>query len=218
VASVDEVAGGTLGEINVALLAVNISLPALAAQLDAMIGLGLGPLKFDLAAQLNATIAAQVSINASIGDPLAAIRLALQAVAQLQAALSVALVLPPIQLSLSAELSAVVAFAATLQIKLGLIEGLIRAAIAVKLPAINLSEGIGAALGVGPAILLAFDGITDGGTSMAAIGDLIRTKLQGPVTFSGDTIQPTDFVGGVLILTSVSPVLSALATLFAGMV
>lgn len=215
-ASIDEVAGGALGSINIGLASANIFLPGLAAQIDAAIGSGLGPFKVDLATSLNAALAAQASITASIGDPLAAIRAALTAVAQLQASLSAALALPPIQLSLSAELSATAALAGTLTAKLGLIDGVIRAALAVKLPAINFSEGIGLALGVGPAILLGFDGISDG-TSMQSIGSLIQTKLGTPVTFGGDTINPTDNVSGVLILTTVSPVFTAMSQLFAGL-
>jgi hypothetical protein len=215
-ASVDEVVGGTLGELNIGLATASVILPSLSAQLDVLIGSGLGPLKFDLAAQLNGALAAQLSITAQLSDPLSAIRAALQAVAQLQASLSAALTLPPINLTLSAELSAVATLAGTLSARLGLIEGMIRAALAVKLPAINFGEDITAALGVGPAILLAFDGITDG-TNMAAMGDLIRTKLQSPVTFGGDTIQPTDNVSGVLILTTAGSAYTAMAQIFGGL-
>lgn len=216
-ATVDAVAGGTLGEINLALTTANIYLPALMAQIDVAISAGLGPMKFDLATQLNATIAAQATLAIQVSNPLASLQLSLSALAQLQAQLQAALALPSVSVSLTAEISAAASLAATLQAKLGLIDGVISAALAVKLPAINFVEGLGV-LGLGPAILLYFDGITDGGTSMADIGTLIQTKLQSPVTFGGDTIQPTDFVGGVIILTSVSPVLSALSTLFAGLV
>lgn len=215
-ASVDELTGGTLGSINVGLATASIVLPSLTAQLDLLIGSGLGPFKLDLATSLNAALSAQASITASIGDPLAAIRAALTAVAQLQAALSAALTLPPIQLSLSAELSATAALAGTLSAKLGLIEGLIRAALAVKLPAIKFGETLDLALGVGPAILLGFDGISDG-TTMESIGSLIQSKFSAPVTFGGDTINPTDTVSGVIILTTASPVFAAMATLFGGL-
>lgn len=214
-ATVDEIAGGTLGEINLGLSSANIFLPALSAQLDAAIGSGLGPLKFDLAVQLSGALAAQASIAISVGNPLDAIRQALMAVAQLQAALSLALSLPPIQLTLSAELSATAALAGTLSAKLGLIEGIISAALAVKLPAISFIEGLGNALNVGPAILLAFDGISDG-TSMSSVGGLLASKLNNPVTFGGDTINPGDNVSGVLLLTTVSPVFTALAQIFSG--
>lgn len=215
-ASVDAIAGGTLGSINLGAFNANIFLPALTAQIDAAIGLGLGPLKFDLSTQLSATLSAQASIALSVGNPLAAIQAALTAVAQLQASLSLALSLPPIQLSLSAELSATAALAATLSIKLGLIEGMISAMLAIKLPAINFALSLGDALNVGPAILLGFNGIADG-TGMAAMGDLIRTKMQNPITFGGDTINPGDNVSGVLLLTTASPVFTALSILFAGL-
>lgn len=214
-ATVDVIAGGTLGDINLGLSNANIFLPSLCAQLDAAIGLGLGPLKFDLAVQLNGALAAQASIAVSVGDPLEAIRNALLAVAQLQAALSLALSLPPIQLTLSAELSAVASLAATLSAKLGLLDGLVSAMVAAKLPAINFSSGLGDALNIGPALLLAFNGIADG-TSMSTIGDLIRTKLQNPVTHLGDTINPSDFTSGVLLLTTVDEVFTALNLIFSG--
>ena len=44
------------------LATANIYLPALMAQIDVAISAGLGPLKFDLATQLNATIAAQATL------------------------------------------------------------------------------------------------------------------------------------------------------------
>lgn len=215
-ATVDEIAGGTLGSINLAASNANIFLPALTAQIDAAIGLGLGPLKFDLAAQLNASLAAQASIALNLGNPLAAIQAALVAIAQLQASLSAALALPPIQLTLSAELSAVATLAGTLSAKLGLLDGVISAALAVKVPAINFSLGLGDALGVGPALLLGFDGISDG-TTLAQVGSLIQSKFAGPITFGGDTINPGDFVSGVILLTTAAPVFTQLSILFAGL-
>ena len=216
-ATVDEVAGGTLGSINVGLSTANIFLPSLMAQIDVAISAGLGPLKFDLATQLNATVAAQATLALQVSNPIAAIQASLAAVAQLQAALQASLALPSVSASLSAEVSAAASLAATLTAKLGVIEGVIEAALRAKLPAINFVEGLGV-LGLGPAILLYFDGITDGGTSMANIGSLIQSKFQNPVTFGGDTINPGDFVGGVIIVTKVSQVLSALSTVFAGIV
>lgn len=215
-ASVDEVAGGTLGSINTGAQQANIFLPNLTAQIDAAIASGLGPFKFDLSGQLNAALAAQATLTISAGNPLDYLRQALAAIVQLQAQLSLAVTLPPVQVSLAAELSAVGALAGTLTAKLGAIEGLISAALSIKIPADKFSFDLGSALGVGPALLLAFDGISDG-TSLADVGDLIRTKFQSPITFSGDTINPGDFVSGVLIVTTASPVFTSLSVLFAGL-
>lgn len=215
-ASVDPVAGGTLGSINVAAFNANIFLPSLSAQIDAAISLGLGPAKFDLGVQLNGALAAQATLLLQVGNPLDSIRQSINALVQLTAALQASIALPPIQVSLSAELSATAALAGALSAKLGVLDGVIRAALAAKLPAISFSEGLGDALSVGPAILLAFNGIADG-TNMASIGNLIQAKLQSPVTFGGDTINPTDFTSGVLLLTTASPVFTALSVLFAGL-
>lgn len=215
-AVVDEVASGTLGTLNTGLSALNISLPGLTAQLEAAIALGLGPLKFDLAAQLNAALTIQASVAFNIGNPLAAIQAALLAVAQLQAALQIALTLPPIQISVSAELSAAASLAATLSARLGLIEGIISAALAVKIPITQLSLDLGGALSAGPAILLSFDGISDG-TSMSGIGSLIAAKFASPVTFSGDTINPGDPVSGMIIITKADAVFAALPILFSAL-
>jgi hypothetical protein len=213
-ASVDEIAGGTLGELNTGLDQATVLLPALTAQIDAAIGLGLGPLKFDLGVQLNAALAATATLTLQVGNPLAALQAALAAVVQLQAAITASLALPPVQLSLGAELSAMAALAGTVSARLGAIEGIIQAALAAKLPAVQFLDGLD--LNVGPAILLGFDGISDG-TQMSQIGNLIQNKLQAPVTFGGDTIQPTDNVSGVLLLTTADPVFTVMAQIFAGL-
>ena len=214
-ASIDEVAGGTLGSINIGASQANIFLPSLSAQIDAAISTGLGPAKFDVAAQLNAALAAQATLTVQIPNPLEVLREALAAVAQLQASLSAALALPPVQISLAAELSATAALAGSLSARLGVLEGLISAAVAAKLPAVNFSSGLGTALGVGPALLLAFDGISDG-TTLSSIGSLIQSKFSGPISF-GDTINPGDFVSGVILVTTAAPVFTQLSVLFAGL-
>jgi hypothetical protein len=215
-ASIDEISGGTLGSINVAAFNANIFLPALTAQIDAAISAGLGPAKFDLSAQLSGTLAAQATLVLQLGDPTAAIRTAIAAVAQLQAALTASLTLPAVNLSLSAEIGATAAIAATLTAKLGVIEGIISAALQVKLPALNFSNGLGNALGVGPALLLGFNGIADG-TNLTQIGNLIQAKFTGPITFGLDTINPGDFVSGIILLTTAAPVFTQLSILFAGL-
>ncbi len=70
-------------------------------------------------------------------------------------------------------------------------------------------------LSVGPAILLSFDGISDG-TDMSAMGSLIQTKLQSPVSSDGHTINPSDNVSGILILTTAGTAYTTLLQIMAG--
>lgn len=210
-ATVDEIAGGTLGEINLGAFQANIHLPALIAQIDAAISLGLGPLKFDLSAQLQAALSAQLSLQVSVQ---ASVDVTIAALVQLIGILEASVALPSIDVS--AGLNASIAAVADLTARLGAISGIIEASLAIKLPAIDFSLGLGDALSVGPAILLGFNGIADG-TTMAQVGDLIRTKFQSPVTFGGDTINPGDNVSGVILMTTVAPVFTALAVLFSGL-
>lgn len=215
-ATVDVVAGGTLGAINLAAFNANLFLPSLSAQIDAAIASGLGPAKFDLSSQLNAALASQATFALQFSNPLDFIRQVLAALAQLQAALATALVLPPVELSLSAEIGASAALAGSLTARLGLLEGVISAALAAKLPAVRFSDGLGNALGVGPALLLTFNGIADG-TNLVTMGSNIAAKFSGPITFGGDTINPGDFVSGVILITTAAPVFTQLSVLFAGL-
>ena len=211
-ASITEVAGGSLFNVNFgAQDALDFIIP-LGAQIDASLSIGLVSLKTDLSAQLNAALATQATLSLSISDPFSAIRDALAALAQLEAALSVALVLPPVNLSLSAELSATAALAGSLSARLALIDGAISAALGVKIPATKFSLGLDDALSAGPFLCLAFDGITDL-TNLQSIGSLIATKFASPITFGPNTINPTDPVSGVIILTTAGPAFTALGQL-----
>lgn len=215
-ASVDEIAGGTLGSINIGAQSASIFLPSLSAQIDAAIALGLGPAKFDASLQLNAALAAQATLSISVVNPLDYLQQALAAVIQLQASISASLTLPSVSVSLSAELAATAALAGSLTAKLGILEGLIGGALAVKLPAIKFADGLGNALGVGPALLLGFNGIADA-TTLATIGNTIKTKFASPISFGGNTINPGDFVSGIIIVTTAAPVFTQLSVLFAGL-
>jgi hypothetical protein len=211
-AQIEEVAGGTLGEVNIAAAAAVALLNPLTAQLDAMLLVGLGAYQADLAVQLSAQLALSASLSLSIGDPLSALRLAIAAVAQLQAALTLALSLPPIQLSVNAQISTSVALAAALQLKLGLIKGLIQAALQVKIPAVKASAEFAASLSAGPVVALSFDGIADN-TSLAAIGGNIASKFAGGLDVDGTTIGPGDPVSGVILVTRGASVYAALGAL-----
>lgn len=162
--AVELVTSATLGELNVGVAAAVGFLNPLGAQVDALLSLGIGPTQFELAAQFNASLAAQASISLQIGNPLASLNAAISALAALQAALSAALSLPPVQLGLSAELSASVALAATLSAKLGALSILIEAALAIKIPAVQLAAELSASLGAGPVFLHQFSNDTLGNT------------------------------------------------------
>lgn len=153
------------------------------AQIDALIALGLGPFGLSLGAQFNAALAAQasLSLSLSIGDVglLASLKASIAALAALQAALaaSLALGLPPIQLSLGLELSATAALAASLSLQLGSIQLLIKAALAIKIPAIKAAARLSASLNVGPFVCVSFSGTTVRNVSTFLAGEVATGQL-----------------------------------------
>jgi hypothetical protein len=215
--------GGSLGSFNVGLAAalgliypLGISFEGLAAQIDALLSIGLGPFQAELSLQFNAALAAQATLTLQIGDPTAALQLALSALAQLQAALTAALAFPPINISISAELSAAVALGAALAARLGLIKIAIEFALKIKLAGLKLLlDTLNAAAALEAQIALpgayAFDFDDDGGTDdLATIGGQIQTLFNGGV----GTIAPTDMgVYGIVLMTKVPAVQAALSAI-----
>jgi hypothetical protein len=233
--------GGTLADFNIGLTAaialiypltaaldldaallgtLQATITGLAAQLDIMLSVGLGPFQAELSAQFNAALAATATLTLTIGDPLAALKLAISLVGQLQAALTAALSLPPINLGLSAELSASVALGAALAARLGLLSGAISAAIEVKLAGlkliaqiiaqinaivqlvldtINALVPIEAALTASPFFIMDFD--TGGGATLQSIGAEIAAKFAVGLADGGDSIGPTEGAYGLLLVT-----------------
>ena len=209
--SVDEIWTGNLGSINLALSDLANIVNPLAAQLDAAISLGLGPLQTDLAASLDASLALQASLSLSATDPTASIRAALQAIIELQATLSAALALPPLQLpTVEADISAAAALSATLSARLGAIQLLIDAMLSIKIPAFRLAD---VPLGVGPIVLLVFDGLDalgGGGTmTLQEAGNQVQALFSSGV---GDPpIAPTDPASGIIMLAGAKPAMVALS-------
>ena len=210
--AVELVTSATLGELNVGLAAATGFLNPLGAQIDALLALGIGPLEYDLAAQFNAAIAAQATLSLQISNPLAALQAAISALAQLQAALSAALSLPPIQVSLSAELSASAALAATLSARLGGLSILIQAALAVKIPAVQLAAQLAASLSAGPVFLHQFTGDSLSGT-MADIG-AFSGGMSDPGN-PGNNILAGDSVSGFLFTTKNPTAFAGMQAIFA---
>lgn len=190
---------GTLGHINVAAAAAVAILNPLMFQLDFSLfgALGLGGLQFDLQAQLQAAIAASLNIT----TPLPSFLIALAGLAQIEAELRLALTIP-FSLSVSVNASLIAALTA----RLGGIEAMIKASISLKIPAVQLLAEIEAAIGAGPAFLIAFDAhqpvtLADAGTGLSLMFNQVLTN-------GTYTINPTDPVYGVVILTA-SPVVFA---------
>ena len=190
-------------DFNVGAAAAVALLNPLAAQLDALLALGLGPFQTLLAAQFNAALAAQasLSLSISIGDIgiIGALKASIAALAQLQAALAgaLALGLPPIQLSLGAELSASAALAATLQLQLGGLQLLIKAALAIKIPAIEAAASLGLALSVGPFFAISFSDTTVSAVSSWLAGEVSSGQLYSAVDSVAMNVGDPTF--GVLI-------------------
>jgi hypothetical protein len=215
--------GGTLGSFNVGLAAalgliypLGISLEGLAAQLDALLSIGLGPFQAELALQFNAALAAQATLTLQIGDPTVALQLALSALAQLQAALTAALAFPPINISLSAELSATVALGAALAARLGLIKLAIEAAIKIKLAGLKLLLGtLNAAAAIEANLTLpgayAFSFEDGGAEDLQTLGNQIQALFAGGGVGS---IAPTDLgVYGIVLMTKLPAVQAALSAI-----
>lgn len=193
--AVAEQVDGTLGDINVAASAAATILYPLSASLDGLLSFALGPLQADLATQFSATLAAQATLTLQVGDPTAALKAAISALGQLQAALTAALALPPINLSLSAELTAAAALLASLKVKLGLLDVLIKAALKIKLQALKFAGELQASLSA-TGVLLTFSS-----TDLATAGSEISSLFSGAgVTGITPASGP---VSGIIIVSSV---------------
>jgi hypothetical protein len=191
----------SLFDFNVGAAAAVAFLNPLAAQIDGLISLGLGPFQVSLAAQFNAALAASatLALTISIGDLslLATLKASIAALAQLSAALSASLAfgLPPISLGLSAELSATAALAAALKVQLGGLNILIKAALAVKIPAIRAAASLTAALGAGPFFAISFNNVT----LQQATDWLSNEVAGGGLNADAQTLLPGDQTFGVFI-------------------
>lgn len=191
----------SLLDFNVGAAAAVAFLNPLSAQLDALLSLGLGPFQLALAAQFNAALGLQanLSLTLAIGDfsIVGALKASISALVQLQAALAGALAfgLPPITLGLSAELAATASLAAALQIQLGGLQLLIKAALAIKIPAIQAAAALTAALAVGPFFAISFSGVTLQQSSDWLAGEV----LGGGLSADSQQLLPGDQTFGVFI-------------------
>jgi hypothetical protein len=199
----------SLLDINVGLgAAIPLFLPLL-AEFDVMLTgtFGLGAVAAELSLQLAAAISVQLQLTLAISDPFASILALLQAVVQLQASLSASLSLAVPTLTIGAQISASVALAAQLAIKLEGINLLIQAALAIKIPVVDIIAELNAALNAGPFDLL---GIGYAGTAtLESAGAEFAVMAAGGV----GTILPTDQVWGVIVLTKASSASASLSVI-----
>jgi hypothetical protein len=193
-----EIAGGTLGSLNFAAAAVVGSLLPLCAEIDAFIGINIGPLTADLQAQFHASL--DFSLNATIGisNPFLSVQLALSAIVQLQAALQAALVLPSITIGINAGITAAASLAAALEIKLGLLNAAVKALLVLKIGSVELAGLVAARLSAGPAVLVEFGGA--GASTLAMNGADINTLFASGLSLGGG-ISPFDTSFGYILVT-----------------
>jgi len=183
----------TLGGVNVALNGAVVLVVPLLTQVDLMLTgpFGLGAVQADLAAQLNAALAAQAQVAISVSNPIAALKAQLQAMLSVQAgiAASLSLGLPPVVVNVSASL----AISAALALKLGGIRLLIQLVLQLKLPLVNLLAGLN--LSAGPFVLMSI--------GFAGPSTLLSSTAEYTALAAGGVggILPTDQVYGVTILT-----------------
>lgn len=186
----------SLGEFNVGAAAAVGLLNPLAAQIDGLIALGLGPFQASLNTQFNAALAAQMQLSIiGVNDTLAALKASIAAVVSLQASLQAALALglPPI--SLGAEIGAQGALALTLKAQLAGLQGLIRAALAAKVPAIQGASALGGALSAGPFFAVSFSGV-----QLQAVSSWLASEVAaGGLSADSQVLASNEQTFGVLV-------------------
>jgi hypothetical protein len=211
-ADIAEVGGGTLGSVNFGAAAAVAALLPLTAEIDAFIGVTLGPLQADLTAQFRASADFSIRANLALTSPFLSASLVLQALVSLQGALQASLQLPSIAFG-GIDVSASVALSAALEVKLGLLNAAVKAMLAVKIPAVELAARLGVALSAGPVILVEFGGL--GATTLAGNGANIATLFGTGLTSAGG-INPLEFAEGYIFVTKVPGVKAALDLMFIG--
>ena len=208
---IDHIKGATLIDFNVGCAGAVLLLNPMAAQIDALLALGLGPFQTALAAQFNAALSAQatLSLQISLGDIglLVALQASIRALVALQASMALGLPIP--SLSLGAELGASVALMATLQVLLGGVRLLIEAALAVKIPAIRAAAALAAALSAGPFFGISF-GMTLPQSTLAAQGAEFASLFATGLVDGTNVIDPGDPVFGVMLICKVPTLQTAL--------
>lgn len=203
-AAVNELIGGTVGEVSFAATAAAALALPLCAELDAFLGVTFTPLQASLALQLQASLDFALDASLALQFPSVSIQGLLDAVASLQvaleAALSVGITAPGIGLSLDAGIQAAFDLAATLELKLGLLDLAVKAMLAIKIPAVELAAQIQASLSAGPVVLLDFG--VSAPTTLQTGGTDIAAKFASGISLGGG-IAPGEVALGYILVTKV---------------
>lgn len=202
---------GTLGTFNVGLAASVGEVIPLGGQVDLLIASGLGPFQQDLSSQLNAALAASANLTVSIANPYAGIQSVLASLGNIQAALAQALTLPQIPgeptVQYSTQLSAVTALASTLGAQLGALQQSMDLANQVKTAALSTATELTGSINAGPAFFFDFN------DTLGAAGAQIASLFSGGLVDGTNVILPTQQVYGVVLLSSMPSVQTALSAI-----
>lgn len=196
-----------LGVINVGLNGLVTAVVPLMATTDLMLtgSFGLGALVSDISSQLNAALSQQVSLGLQVANPFASLQQQLQGLLRNVAAITQALATPSLPpFGLSVNISASAAISAALALRVGGIQALIKSALAVRLPVLNLLK---LPLGSGPVALLTIGFAAP--STLASSGNEYKALTLAPL----GGINPGDQVFGVIMLTHDPSVATALSAI-----
>jgi hypothetical protein len=180
----------------------------LAAQLDLAVALFLGPLGLELQAALNVALSLEASLSLGISLSLAAqLEIAVALVASLSAAVSI---------SASVEVSAAIDASIALGIQLGLLNVLLEAIIAIKIPALRAAAELAAALSGPDIAVLIWNGTNPGDPlTLSGAGAKIKTIFDAGITLGPlNGPQPADNTLGIVIVGSAPSLGASFGLLF----
>jgi hypothetical protein len=198
---------GTLGAFNVGLATSVATLVPLGAQVDALIAAGIGPFQEDLSARLNAAVSASATLSVAVGNPFAGIQSVLMSLSGIQQALQLALQYPTPTLQYSEQLSTLMALSGTLAAELGALQQVIQQSNQIKTAALRGAADLSAGVNAGPAFFFDFNG------SLGAVGGELASLCVGGLIDGTNTITPTQQVYGIVLLSSVPSVQTALSAI-----
>lgn len=169
--------------------------------------LGLGSFELDLSLQLNAAFQANIALSNPFDALYASLQAALTVQANIQALLSLGL--PALNLNLSVNIGINVGLMASLGLKLGGIQLMISAALAVKLPVIDFIAQL--ALSVGTGVVLASFGFDEAPEdTLAGVGNQLQVAMNAGI----GGLNPVAHTYGIILLGQTPSVKGSLSAMF----